>query len=184
MYDNALTQYEQFEEYRPDDTLTRQEAAKFFGTAATLVKTKSTTPETDCVFTDAAAFDSTLAPRIATACEQGLLRGRGGAFHPNDPLTKAQALTVIVRMLYGSMDETVDPWRTAYVEKARDEGITNEKDITRFEQPVTRYDSALLLYRAVTGETVETTEVISVNDLENEQSELLKILVQLGLRTK
>lgn len=102
----------------------------------------------------------------------GLFRGTLGAFLYNQPLTKAQALAVLVRALEWSQDETVSPrWRN-YFDLSRSLGLTKEKNVLAVDIPVTRYEMALLLYRAANG---------GFDPDQQEINELLSILLQLGI---
>ncbi|MDP2669997.1 MAG: hypothetical protein Q8O99_03215 [bacterium] len=70
-------------------------------------------------------------------------------FGPHDPLTKAQALTVIIRMLdEKQLDESGELWRQAYYDRARELELVKETDVAALDRPVTRYELSLLLYRA------------------------------------
>lgn len=45
--------------------------------------------------------------------------GSEGLFYPFDALTKAQAITIIVRVMSGMQDESAFPWRSGYFQQAR-----------------------------------------------------------------
>ena len=78
----------------------------------------------------------------------GLFKGSAGKFMPTDPMTKAASLTVLVRAMVGAQDENVQPWWKNYFEKARELGLTKETDPMALDRSITRYEIALLLYRA------------------------------------
>ena len=74
-------------------------------------KTKSAS---ECAFGDIENYDYTLKPTIVEACEYGLVRGFQGNYMPNNLITEAEAITVIVRSLpgFGMQDESGTPrWR-------------------------------------------------------------------------
>jgi len=77
MNKNGLTKYTSVDAYRPNDSLTRQEAAKFFVEFAKKVLGKSSNVAlvaTNCEFTDLAKVDVSLKPYITEACKLGLLK--------------------------------------------------------------------------------------------------------------
>lgn len=54
----------------------------------------------------------------------------------------------MVRLIEGKkLDETLNPRRTTYFEKAENMGIVNPSDSINFDNPITRYEVALSLYR-------------------------------------
>lgn len=99
---------------------------------------------------------------------------------PNQPMTKAQAITVLIRALEQKYDETGNPWRTGYFQRARVLGITKETNVWRLDVPVTRYEIALLLARSQGA----TDGIVSADEDEAAMSELQELLMQLGLRTQ
>lgn len=69
-------------------------------------------------------------------------------FDPKQPLTKAQALTVLVRALVGKQNETTTPRRSDYFRVAQQQGWTKETDVMAVDKYVTRYEALLLQFRA------------------------------------
>lgn len=156
MHENGLTQYQTVDEYRPFDTLTREQAAKFYAefTKTALGETAEETGE--CQFNDLDSADQTLDESIVDACQMGLFEGSDGNFMPKQPLTKAQSIAVLIRALDGKKDENVSPWWKNYFTQARELGLTKETDVMALDREVTRYEIGLMLYRA-SGEK-ETAE--------------------------
>ncbi len=180
MYENDLTKYDNVTQYLPANTLTRQEAAKFFGNFALyLWKSPIISPES-CQFSDVANADYTLTPHILSACTLGLFKWSQWKYMPFDTLTRAEAMTVAVRTLKGKLDETTDPRWSNYHKQARQLWLTTEENVYSLDVPITRYEVALILYRA-SGEDVP--------DLQEHQSqaqidELKTLLLTLGLLTQ
>lgn len=56
-----------------------------------------------------------------------------------------------MRIQYGMMDENSSPWFQKYVTQAQLDGLSKEKDLSKFESSLTRYEAALLLTRALTN---------------------------------
>lgn len=121
MFSNWLTKYDQAEDFRPADYITRWEAAKFVDSYA---KVEGLTKNyNQCAFSDIEGYDYTLIPHIKEACEYWLLKGSNGRYNPNGNITEAQAITVVVRTLKWFLDETGDKRRQPYYEVGKELGI-------------------------------------------------------------
>lgn len=160
MRDNGITKYSTVEEYRPFDSVTRQEAAKIF-----LAYRKATIdgiPEllTGCVFTDLANADVSLLASIKTACQYGLMRGSDGKFNPEALLTKPQAVALLLRMISGPIDESTSPWWKGYYDKAVQLGMIGESSAAAFDKPISRHEIAMLLYNS----KIKSTLVRNLNN--------------------
>lgn len=152
MYDNGLTKYDNADAFRPFDNLRRDEAAKFFVNFVTAAKLNVTeNADANCAFTDLATATPDLLGDIEASCKLGLFKGSDGKFMPAATLTKAQAIAVLVRGMVGFKDETVSPWYRNYFETARDLELTKETDVMAIDKNVTRYEMALMLFRAAGG---------------------------------
>jgi len=151
MYENGMTKYDNVTTYWMQYWVIREQWAKFFSMfmGDILEKNQESVTWQWCDFTDSETFDPTLAEAIDTSCEQWLFKWTQWAFLPQQPLTKAQALTVLVRALEWPQDESVTPRWKNYFDRARWLGLTKEVDVLNLDKPVTRYEIALLLYRAV-----------------------------------
>lgn len=85
---------------------------------------------------------------LENACQNNILKGNNGYFSPKSTINKAQFITAIIRMFEGKkLDETTTPWWKNYFEKAQSMGIVAPADLITFENPITRYEVALFLYR-------------------------------------
>lgn len=147
MYQMGMTKYNKSAEYNPEGELLREQAAKFFVEYA-----KSQWVERDtnkvCTFTDSADADETLMIYLTEACELGIMKGSQGKFLPKQVMNKAQALTVLVRIGSWLEDESVTPRWANYFGTARKSWLTKETNVWAVENPVSRYEMALLLARA------------------------------------
>ncbi|USN55790.1 MAG: hypothetical protein H6765_04310 [Candidatus Peribacteria bacterium] len=90
---------------------------------------------------------------------------------PKAPLTKAQALTVLVRAMDGKKDESGTPRWKNYFNYAQDNRLTKETDVYAVDKPLSRYESLLMQYRAKSDDCTDNTVGYSV--------ELLDILQEL-----
>ena len=150
MYENGLTMYDTTSSYRPNDLVTREEAAKLIGQLFEVLVFEQTDKGFNCAFTDAAKFDPTLASHIAQVCKRGIFRGNDKTqeYMPHDNLTKGQILAVLTRILEGKLsDETATPRWIEYYVKMKQIGITNETNLANIDLPSTRGEMALLIYR-------------------------------------
>ena len=100
-----------------------------------------------CSFKDTGMFDPTLSDSINTVCEYWLMKGYDNEFHPNDILTKAELLTILVRMESGSLPENQIPRWSNYYANAFNNWLTKERDESKIDLPITRYEAALLINR-------------------------------------
>lgn len=163
MYENKLTSYNTSDAYRPFDTLTREQAAKFYVGFAQSLWLKADETK-DCTFSDTAEMDSTLSWAVVESCKLGLFKGSNGKFMPTAAMTKAAALTVLVRAMAWAQDENVDPWWSNYFAKAQELGLTKETDVHAIDREVTRYEISLMLYRA-SGEKTSGNSSSDLSDL-------------------
>jgi hypothetical protein len=74
MFNNGLTKYDNLVEYRPDDLLLREEAAKIIGQAYIILGYPKDVKNNSCSFSDADTFDPSLASYIADTCAYGIFR--------------------------------------------------------------------------------------------------------------
>lgn len=147
LVENNLTKYTQVSDFRPRDTITRGEAAKFVTEYAWVIGIEKVGGS--CEFSDTQSYDPSLTPYTIESCEYGLFRGADGRFMPSSPITEAQALAVVVRSLYGIQDESMKPWYREYYSIAKDLDIISSESIASMEKSnITREKLGTWLYRA------------------------------------
>lgn len=106
MAESGMTRYTDVDEFDPESRVTREQAAKFFVEFDRVVMGRDVETMMFCAYGDEQTFDPTLAGSIQSACNRQLMVGSQGIFSPQAPLTKAQALTILVRSLQGTQEET------------------------------------------------------------------------------
>lgn len=148
MVDQGMTKYVLIKEYDPHAQVTREQAAKFFSVFSKEVLYEVLDMWKYCSFDDLDQADKTLKNSILEACLLNLFQWSAWKFYPHRSLSKAEALTVLVRALDGYRTETGPIWREQYHQTAYDWWLTKVTDKTTMENKVTRYEIALLLYRA------------------------------------
>lgn len=151
MYEVGMTKYNTSEQYDPQAYLTREQWAKFFSVFMDEVVQKNNWAlEKDwCDFLDKDKVDVTLVDSVLRSCDLWLFRWTKWNFLPKEALTKAQALTVLIRSLEWMQDESKSPRWKQYHDRSVLLWLTKERDVWNLDKSVSRYEMALLLYRAV-----------------------------------
>lgn len=151
MNDNGLTNFKTVPEYKPFEILLREQAAKIVSLFASIYTFGQTTGEVignECTFKDITDADTSLMPYIQQACKLGVMNGSNGYFNPKGTINKSQFIAAVIRLFEGKkLDETPTPRWTNYFKKAQDLGMIGPADAITFENPITRYEVALFLYR-------------------------------------
>lgn len=105
-YTKKLTSFLATEDFKPNNSIRRDEAAKFFVNFAKLVgKTKYTVNANQCQFSDLNKAWSDLRNIITESCKLGIFKGTKGKFNPTDNLTNAEAIAVLMRIVDGNQSE-------------------------------------------------------------------------------
>lgn len=167
LYDQKLTKYNTLDAFQPDSSLRRDEAAKFFSVFAAQVLKKQEDEAKNCTFNDLAEGHTDLKTNVVSACRLGIFKGSNGMFNPTASLTHGEALTVLIRILSGNMDESsADHWAKAYWEKAQLYGLTQGTlmdSIKYLDEPISRGDIARLLEAARLVAAIKTNLQSDVN---------------------
>lgn len=167
----GLTKYTIQTDFRESDYITRGEAAKFVAQYAALEKLPKT--YTECTFSDLAGYDETLLVHIQAACEYGLLKGSNGKFMPNDNITEAQAITVVIRSMEGFKNETATPRYSEYFLRGKARGmITTEAEASVDRTLITRGKLGIWFYVAANGGADLTSDLDAMN--EDELNDILE----------
>lgn len=150
MNDNGLTNFKTIQEYKPFEILNREQAAKILYNFWEVFKFMGTQNNVtaNCVFKDVSDIDASLITYVEQVCTYGIMNWSDGYFNPKGTINKSQFIAAIIRFFEGKkLDETTIPRRKAYFEKAQDMGMIGPADAVTFENPITRYEVALFLYR-------------------------------------
>ena len=148
MYANGLTKYNSLSGYRPQDPVLREESAKIIAQAYRILGYPQESKNSQCSFSDEKNFDSSLSSFIADSCKWGIFKGANGQFLPHKTLSKAESLTVLMRIFEGnSSSENFTPRWTMYFVKAKAIGLTKEGNVNSLDRPTSREELALLIYR-------------------------------------
>lgn len=150
MYMNWVTKYDNADEFRPYDNLTREESAKMIGQLYSVLWFTKEDKWFNCSFVDTNMFDPTLAEHIYNVCRRWIFRwnDKTQQFMPHDNLTKGQLLAVLLRIFEWKMsDESGQPRWIEYYVKALALWLSNETNLAKFDQPVSRREASLLISR-------------------------------------
>ena len=149
MYQNNITIYGTAADYRPDDYINREEAAKLITNTSLALGFSSSIKNNDCEFLDLSGANIGLVYNIKQACEVGLFAGYQHNFMPKNIFSTAQAITVFVKMLEGDEASGVatNPRWINYYRKGRAVGITNDTGVANFDRPITRREIAIRIRR-------------------------------------
>lgn len=149
LYTNWLTKYNDLNEFRPWSYFTREQAAKFFSQYATKIKKLIPNTDADCGFFDLDTADSTLKQDIVTSCQLGIFKWSKGFFYPKKHISHEEAATVLVRIIFGMQDESMQPWYTKNVDIAKTNWlIINDGISFDISKPIERGEIWQMLYSA------------------------------------
>ena len=184
MYMNWLTKYNNAEEFRPYDKLTREESAKMIGQLYSVLWFPKEDKWFNCNFVDTNLFDPTLSEHIYNVCRRWIFRwnDKTQQYMPHDNLTKGQLLAVLLRIFEWKMsNESAQPRWIEYYVKALTLSMTNEKNLAKFDQPVSRWEASLLIFRfkdMIIDEEQYKLYLARLNNLEWDNDSYLKQIEQ------
>ncbi len=170
MYANGLTKYSDETEFRADDGLTREEAAKIIGQAFITLGYSQDTKNTNCTFTDANQGDPSLSGFVINTCKWGIFKGTtDNKFLPAQKLTRPQAMALLTRIFEGKVsNETRTPrWGDYYI-KGQALGLTTLNNQTAFDTEITRREIAIYIYRfknIISNATIKLMMLNKLNEL-------------------
>lgn len=167
--------------FKPDQTITRAEAAKMISTLFDMDTDNVEKPS----FTDLNE-NAWYYAHVAALSQAGVINGyENNTFRPNDPIERGEMAKILVEA-FQTLDKSdsgqtpfsdvdADKWYSAYISALIDNEITTGKTATTFapHDIVTRAEAATFLYRAEMVKTIEAINgnIITISDTEYEISE-------------
>ncbi len=151
LHDIWVTKYTDINDFRPFDSIQRQEAAKMYLTFRYAIGSQIVSPNATtggCEFSDLDNADQSLVPYVNQACTIWILKWSDGVFKPFNELTRAQAISILLRITDGYQDESGSKWWQKYYDRALQLGMISASSPENFEKPITRYEVAVLLYKS------------------------------------
>ena len=115
LYSYGLTKWKGTLDYRPEDTITREEAARFMVEYARNVLCREKVRVYENNFSDIQESDSTLESYLKLSYEYGIFKWSEGKFKPKDVISSDELSAVIVRMVTNEFkDERGLDWAQEY----------------------------------------------------------------------
>lgn len=152
MNQNGLTKFTNATDFMATNGLRRDEASKFFVQyAKEVIWLTPDTSKTSCNFTDLSQARPDLKDLIKESCQLWLFQWYNWKFMPTQPLTNAQSITVLIRMIDWKKDETQGHFAKLYFEKAQELWIMEWLTLNstaNFDKLTTRGDVGQLIYSA------------------------------------
>ncbi len=149
MHTSGITRYDTADQFRPVDIVMREHAAKFMTEFVVSALHQVINTRHICEFKDLEQADPTLRNSIMNSCYLWIFYGTNNKFYPDKPLTKAEALVVLVRAVDGKQPEIDQAVRWEnYSLRAREIWLTKETNAADQDREITRYEMAILMYRA------------------------------------
>lgn len=152
LHQKGITIFDSLADFKPNNNIRRDEAAKMFTIASDFVGTKKEETTSMCKFSDKHLAWADLQDLLTTSCEKWLFQWSNGKFNPTGNITNAQAVTVAGRMLYGKQDESVGHYATKYYELAQNNWLLNNLSISdenKRNLVATRQTVATLIYNVL-----------------------------------
>ena len=144
-----ITIHNNWNNFKPNQTLRRDEAAKMLSIAYKYLSNKADLSNTffSCSFWDLDKARSDLKEIIVESCRLWLFKWSNNIFNPQNTITNAQVLTVIGRMLYGMQNEWWDHYAKNYIDKLTNAWYLSDMNLSRsnWDIPASRWDIAKLL---------------------------------------
>jgi hypothetical protein len=167
MYENGLTIHNNKTDFNADRGLRRDEAAKFYvNFAKLLAKTNYVKTTNQCIFSDINDSWSDLKEIVIESCRLGLFQGNNGKFYPKNQLTNAQAITVLVRLLAGSENESGLSHRANnYYKKANELGILSNVAMNSKDIIASRANVGVIIYNGKNTDSNTKQNTISSNKI-------------------
>lgn len=102
-----------------------------------------------CSFPDVADYPTKQKQLIELVCGYGFFQGHEWLYYPEEYISKANAVTALIRGLYPGVEFTrTTPYREPYMQQARQLWLTKQASSPYLNYLITRYELILLLHRA------------------------------------
>lgn len=180
MYANGLTKYSNATDYRPQDSILREEAAKIFANAYIKFWYSQLVKNNNCSFEDSNTINPELTNYILNVCSRDIMKWMNNNFMPQNNLTKAQIITILIRMFEQKLsNENQNPRRNEYYLKWKAIWLTKETNMNNMENNSSRYEIALMIYRLkniVENEQLRSISLDTINKIQTAYTQTWTIL--------
>jgi hypothetical protein len=153
LHDKGITIHETRENYKPNQDIRRDEAAKMLTLAIPFISwgSKATLSNSTCTFSDSNLARADLRNILTESCKKWLFKWSNWQFRPSNSITNGQILTVLWRMLYWTQDESIGHYATKYVSLLEKDGYLENLTMpwSERDKPADRWTLAKLLVRVI-----------------------------------
>ena len=153
LHDKWITIHETRSNFKPNQDIRRDEAAKMLTLAVPYIQwwMKFESTNKSCTFSDSDKAWSDLVDILKESCEKWLFKWSNWKFNPQNSITNGQILTVLWRMLYGMQDESIGHYATKYATLLEKDWYLENLSIpfSVRDQPAERWTLAKLLIRVI-----------------------------------
>lgn len=149
-YENGLTKFQTSDSFKPNNSLRRDEAAKFFLEFVYINKSNEDIAYYDdakCDFQDINKSRSDLKKYVEDACIYWFIRWSANYIMPDNKLTNAQAVVILMRIIDGYQQENGTHWSNNYYKRAKDLWLDTNKFYNK-SAIATRGNMMILLHNA------------------------------------
>jgi hypothetical protein len=142
-YQFGITKYDNLTEFKSESAVTREQISKMMLQFAKTMDRSSNKGSFACAFTDMNLTDPTLTNYITDACTQGMIKWWDNKFHPQNSVTQAQAITMLMRVIDWSKTEPEQRW-TPYEQYAITQWYLKQA-ISQPNEVITRWELIVLM---------------------------------------
>ena len=147
MYDMWMTSYNTTESFMPYNTITRAQVAKMLDKFAVATNMTEIRNFWTCEFSDVAA-ESEFKDAITRVCQYWIMAWAGDKFSPDQVVTKAEFVSMLIRLFDGkTLEENTNPRWLPYYKRAIEIWLISAQDTVTFTSEIARYEVATYLYR-------------------------------------
>ena len=140
-YSKGLTRYSTVSDFRPELSMTRQEAAAFMARITKNILGKDVDMSYIRIrgYNDANLIDPSLLDDVMIARYLGIMNGSNNMFAPTRILYRSEAIALLMRAVGGTtLDESGPVWYSEYRTQAAQRGLAVTMSDSVFEQPISR----------------------------------------------
>ena len=153
LHDKWITIHETRSNFKPNQDIRRDEAAKMLTLAVPYIQwwMKFESTNKSCTFSDSDKAWLDLVDILKESCEKWLFKWSNWKFNPQNSITNGQILTVLWRMLYGMQDESIGHYATKYATLLENDWYLENLNIpwSERDKPAERWTLAKLLIRVI-----------------------------------
>lgn len=148
-----ITIHVTWDDFKPNKTLRRDEAAKMLSIASSFTPNASKLKKAyaSCNFKDINNSRADLIDVVQESCKKWLFKWSNGLFNPQNSITNAQVLTVIGRMIYWIQNESWEHYAEVYINKLLEDWYLSEMNLKRekWDSEAKRWDIAKILFKVI-----------------------------------